>query len=100
MCGWRGQPYLVWCVGSPAAAPLMGAGSVSNEPRLGCSPLNCCTPAAGALAFALLQNGALRLSEGEGELRRGEMGPDAYVAPMHPWFRVHESSGQLVSYSR
>ena len=80
---------------------LTGAGCLSTMPRLGGSCVSCCgTPAAGALAFALLQNGALRLSEGEGELRRGEMGPDAYVAPMHPWFRVHESSGQLVSYSR
>ena len=50
---------------------------------------------------ASLQNEALQGDLGLGRRdRRGEMILYACVAPMHPWFRVHESSGLLVSYSR
>ena len=32
-----------------------------------------------------------------GDDRRGEKGPCAYVPPMDPWSRIHESSGLLAS---
>ena len=87
------RPYclaLVLC-GLSGGRALTGAGCLSNEPRLGCSLLSCCgTPAVGAHACALLQNGAAELSE------RGRHSRAAWDGSM----RLRASYASVVSRSR
>ena len=87
-----GSPYLlVWWCGLACCRALTGAGCLSRAPRLGCSRVSCCgTPAAGARACALLQNGAAELSE------RGRHSRAAWDGSM----RLRASYASLVSRSR